>query len=745
MTPAGDRLRARLTYHRTEEIATTRLTHDEDLVLRSVRASGGARVYCEEDAGARQWVLSFDPPLPPTATLTLECWRPASAESLAAAPGPPAAGAAAAVARMPAPGARPAAPDRWLPVIRPAGAERFVGMLGVRRPGDWTGRVAPIPETDPVDDAAFVEAWGPLPEEPLTLCGTSRFTRDFEVVLHTGPAPSRVAVRPAEVIRIEAGRLALTVEADIQDLAGHSPILEAELPRDLRLTDVTGDGLADWAVSADHRLHLTWRRRGPGARRHLRILGWIPLNDDPLRIGPRLHRVRTPWVGWPGAEPGPGSLVVLSNTRASLVGAEGLSPAPAASAAASLATPAAGGGLGGALAAIGQGTSAAAAPARLAFQVDDPSRLGDLSWESRPPRVAVVVQSQLTVHPDFAEWVAVLRYDVAGGALDRINLKVPTAWAARARLRLSGDELQPSAQVVEPSTFWSITPSKPLWGSRRFVLRSTLPLGSGREVAFPEVAPLGWGGVDTYLALVNATGRPLGPVDATGLRPIAQPTAFRDRELTRDAGTPAGTFQVREDQWTMRVPLPRAGTEPPGSRGDAARVALADVLLTVLPDRSTVGRAFYEIEPDGGRLLTVELPHGSSILWSADEPRPVVPLRAGPDVWSIAIERGRPGRVCLVWKTPPTGPSPATADGPARGGDAWSLALPRAGSGPCPTLVTLSMPTGMSLETMPAGFEPATTARLDLRGPIGWPRRSARPSSASTATRRVTASGWSAS
>ena len=88
-----------------------------------------------------------------------------------------------------APDVRPEAVDRHLPVIRPVGAERFTGILGVRRPGDWTGRLGPIPETEPVNDEAFVKAWGSLPEESLTLSGTSRFSRELAALLHTGPAP----------------------------------------------------------------------------------------------------------------------------------------------------------------------------------------------------------------------------------------------------------------------------------------------------------------------------------------------------------------------------------------------------------------------------------------------------------------------------------------------------------------------------------------------------------------------------
>ncbi len=138
-------------------------------------------------------------------------------------------------------------------------------------------------------------------------------------------------------------------------------------------------------------------------------------------------------------------------------------------------------------------------------------------------------------------------------------------------------DLQTTARVVGPSAFWTIVPGRPLWGSHRFVLRSTLPLGADREIAYPEVAPLGWGAVDAYLGIVNATGHPLASPDATGLKPIAYATHFRDREFTRDAGTPAGAFHVAKEVVGLACPVAperhgtgglarRCGARGPGRR-----------------------------------------------------------------------------------------------------------------------------------------------------------------------------------
>ena len=67
--------------------------------------------------------------------------------------------------------------------------------------------------------------------------------------------------------------------------------------------------------------------------------------------------------------------------------------------------------------------------------------LGEIVWDSIPARVSVSIESQLTIHPDSAEWVAVLRYDVVGASLDAIHLKLPVAWAAERRASPRGERI----------------------------------------------------------------------------------------------------------------------------------------------------------------------------------------------------------------------------------------------------------------------------------------------------------------
>lgn len=231
--------------------------------------------------------------------------------------------------------------------------------------------------------------------------------------------------------------------------------------------------------------------------------------------------MRTPWIDWVGAETGTGSLVVSSDSKPVLTGAEGTIPIPPPPV--SLEP----GGL-------------RSAPYRLAYQVDDSSRLGEIRWEPAPPRVTVTIESQMTLYADFAQWVAVVRYDVMGGALDAIHLEIPAAWAAQANLHISGEDFQLTPGVRGPSTVWTIKPRRPLWGSHRLVIRSTLALPADREIVYPELAPLGKeGAFKAYLGIVNATGHPLTWEGSTGLQPIDY--VFQAKEFARDYGTAAGT------------------------------------------------------------------------------------------------------------------------------------------------------------------------------------------------------------
>jgi hypothetical protein len=675
INPAGDRVRARLTYNQADELSVVRLAHEPGLILRSIQVPGSADAFWEENANRDEWTLHLDPPIPAGSTIALDCWRPLGASR-------PEGGKSSTIT------VAQGASVRELPRLQVVGVERYSGTLGVRRPGDWVGRFEPIQNSEPISDESFVKAWGTLPEEPLTLCGTSRFVRDCRGSLRTSPTPTKIQVKPTVQLQIESGRIAMTVEAELIELSGHLRQVEAELPRDIQVIEVTAEGLTDWTISADRHLHLRFDRPIDRPRRRLRIFAWIPLSEEPLKVSSRQRRIRAPWIWSEDMESNTGFLTISSIPKPDVHGLAGLTLITSE------------------LSPVGGTTTAPGH--RLTFRVDDPRKLGEISWESIPPRVNVSIESQVTIHPDTAEWVAVLRYDVIGGALDAIHLEMPADWAAKAELHLSGNEYQLTAETRGPSAFWSITPARPIWGSQRFVLRSTLPLAADREIVHPQIAPRGRGAVDAYLGVVNATGRPLTTENNAGLQPIPYTTRFQAKEFEVDNGARVSAFRVAKESGVLRIPLPRGRSEASHSSPDSARVDFADLMVAVMPDRSGLGRAVYETVPGSGRLLSFELPATSTLLWATVDSTPAIPLRTSLGRWSIPLDDRRQSRIALIWKTAPV-PSQSQSTS-----STWPVALPRAGTGSATTLVAIFTPPDLVIQGSVGGLEPAAMARLEM-------------------------------
>jgi hypothetical protein len=670
--PAGDRVRWRFTFHQSHELSTIRFAHPSGLILRSGKPDAAVDAIWDENAGQDEWTLHVDPPLQPGSTIELDCWMPANVTPEDRGKPPAESGVAGGALRR-------------LPRLQPIGVERYSGSVGVRRPGHWTARFDPIPDTEPISDEFFARSWGGLPAEPLTFCGTSRFVRDSRASLVTAPAPARVLVKPSAQLQLESGRIAMTVEAELSELSGHLWQVEARIPDGLQIVEVTADGLTDWTTTADHGLRLMFDRPVARPRRLLRVLGWIPLAEDPLKTGARHHRIQIPWIDWQGMDEAAGSLTITSISKPELGRSPGLTVISDES----------------------PGAVGTARPRhRLTCRVDDPEKLGELLWESIPARVNVSIESQITIRPDSAEWVAALRYDVVGGALDVIHLKMPAAWAAGAELRLAGGRYQLITETRGPAAFWTITPERPIWGSQRFVLRSTRTLGADREIVYPEISPLGRGSASAYLGVVSATGRPPAIESSGGLEKIAYAARFQARDFAMTAGTPVGAFRVAREPWSLLVRLPRDLAEANRTEDGSARIAFGDMTVVALPDRSSIGRVVYETVAGSGSQLSFELPAGSTPLWAAVDSTSATPLRSSAGSWSVAVDDRRQSRVSLIWKT-----EAVAATSP---GSTWPVVVPRAGTGPATTLLAVYAPPQFAIGALVAGLVRTTKARVEL-------------------------------
>jgi hypothetical protein len=668
--PAGDRLRARLRVQQIQDGAVLRIRHDPRLILRSAQVSNLVNGFWVESVSHDEWTLHAEPPIGPDSEISIDCWMPIAPEHSQHG----ALAAAGSVRRLPA---------RRMPRIKPVGFERYSGVFGVRRPGDWTGRLESLSPAEPAGDESFVRAWGSLPDEPLTLCGAGRFVGECAAALRTGPTPSRVQLKPSVQLSLEPGRIAVTVDAEIVELSGHALELDLSLPESFSIVEVTGDSLTDWRIGRDRQLRLMVDAPAGRPRRTVRIAGWIPVNDDERPSVSQERALKTPWISGADVEFATGFLKISSASRTSLRGASGVTLISSES------SPAVG---------------SMPPRHRYSYQVDDPLRLGQISWQPPAPRVNVAIESQLTLYPDSAEWVAALRYDVSGGALDAIHLRLPASWSDTAEIDFTGGEFRLTKEAAGLNSFWTIIPNHPISGSERFVLRSKSPLPADRELIHPEIAPLGWGAVDAYVGVVNATGRSLSIAKSTGLQSIAYSTKFRTIDFGPGVGTPLGAYRVMSKEWMLQVQLARSS--PPADKDEQSRVALADLVVSAAADASSTGRAIYDLYAGGGRMLSFELPSGSTLLSVTVDGNPTQPLKDSARRWSIILENRRASRVCVIWSRPA---APIQANTRR-----ISLELPRAGVGQSPALLALHLPPQTKIDGELPGLEPAAPPRFEL-------------------------------
>ena len=160
---------------RTARLSTLSFQMDPGLMFRSVEIPGLIDSSWGGTAERPIWTVRMDPPLQENALLLLDLWRPAGPRRAASRVAP----------RM---NDRPANRRGGCPRFEPLGVERYSGLLGLRRPGHWTGRLQQLAGTESLSDESFVKSWGILPDDRLTLAGTTRLVRDGSPSLQTGPA-----------------------------------------------------------------------------------------------------------------------------------------------------------------------------------------------------------------------------------------------------------------------------------------------------------------------------------------------------------------------------------------------------------------------------------------------------------------------------------------------------------------------------------------------------------------------------
>ncbi|WP_406695457.1 hypothetical protein V5E97_30995 [Singulisphaera sp. Ch08] len=654
--PAGDRVRARLTYRRPEGTSVIRLRLDPGLVVRSIAIPGQADAGLIASEQGVEWVAHINPPLPDGASIRLEFWRPHpighETEEL---------------------------PERTLPKIEPLGVETYSGAIGFRRPADWAGRLSGLAGSDPITEEVFVRSWGNLPEEPLTLSGVTRFLRLSSVAVRTGPQPSRLSVQPTVELNLGPGRVEVSLEAKLTQVSGRSYQVEFDVPSELQVSRVEGDGVTDWSRSAG-RIQL--RFDGPAAKqRTVRVLGWLPVPYDPLATGTTRQEVGVPWPRWQNVDMSLGTLGITTPTTFQLETAAGVT----------LSNP--------------DFEDLSLTTVRTTYHVDRPEGLGRLRWEVEPPRVDVQVRSQLTINPDSAEWVAVLRYDVSGGACDSIQLKLPTAWAQSSEVTLAGGSHQLTSESRKERTVLTIRPEQPIWGSQDVTIRSVRSLAQTSTLFFPDLETSVNGTTESDLAIVNASGREFSTEGSPSLQPIEDSSRFQTEEFSPLPGLPTSVFRVKSKGWSLKVDAP-GGTLLARDLGSGlTRTALTELEGVVREDGSILGSMRCLIENRTGPFFSFSLPPGSTPLWVSVGSQHTRPLQAASGRWLIPLEEHDSDELTVVWTSKPNLPRP---------GGGRLIPYPGLDQERIPTFISLRVPTRWDATSQSPALAAVAPDRQDI-------------------------------
>ena len=648
--PVGDLFRLRLTLGDPDGASSIRLALEPGLIVRRHSIPGVVGIRQEGTPERPEWVAHVDPPLPVDVPIEVDLWRPAI----------------------------PGAIDRPWPRIEVPAAGKLSGLLGFRRPSDWSGRLEPPGGVEAASEASFARAWGPLPDDGLTLAGAVRFARSPAFRVATGPVPIRRSVRTKMQVDLGPGRMNVEIDAALTDRRGRSFDLELGLPNDFRIARIGAVGLLDWQKLARDRLRLQFDG-SEAPDRHIRIEGDLPVPADSVMSETRTYQAKIPWPSWSDADSGPGTLVISGPTRFQVDPGEGVAALPPI------------------------GPADPDAVFRSFFRVDRPSGLSPVRWSSLPAKVAVSVKSELTIDPDRLNWATAVTCDVSGGPADSLNWNLPTEWANGATVEIEGLSHR---LVSEPKgakgeiTHWTILPDSPIWGRARLILRASRPLRPGEQFNYPQVAPLsasGRGSVERYdLAILNVSGRPLEVAGSPGLQAI-DASQFRPDDSPSPARSIDRAYHVTGERWALRVRVGREGDDHSAARdGKTARVALARLSASLGVDGETWGLARYDLEPRPGPFLAVRLPEAAEFTWASVDDLIGPALRDGPGRWLIPLGDRRPRRVTLSWHLPAAG-GPTARPAP--------FAFPSTDQAGVPTLISAFAPESVEIITEAGGPE----------------------------------------
>jgi hypothetical protein len=664
---AGDLVRVRWNVRCAGSVSQLRVELSPGAVVRSASLPGLVDARLTPGQSSSIWTARLDPPWTGTQPVQLEVWVPASSSS-------------------------GEGRDRPSPRVTPLDVEGHSGMMGLRRPGTWSGRLDATSGTglEFVGDEVFARAWGAFPEPPATFAGAIRFGSSASassVRAAIGPVAPSASVQTRLALRTRPGRVDVQAELLLTERDGRLRELVLRVPPGLRVDRVQGDGVEVWCRPAPDRLVLRLNGVEAGSRSVL-LSGWQSVPGRPMSRSSGRDRLSVPW-------PRPDGLAesaIQVSVRARRGAQVELSPRAEAPALGPVPGPA------------DPATPAAASDESITHYAWTP-RPDDapmLSWlpesSSIGPNVDVV--SVLTVHPTQVRWRARLVSEGGPGPLPALSFSLPKDWAGPVTVRASGVDATFRQVDLDGQTLFTMVPSRPIWGRVAIDLDATRDWSPLTGLSFPELVPRGPGTATTTFAVANATGGDLVTqgegiaailLDTDLPFPFALPASLRSGyRVTRAGGS-----------LSLRGPGPRPSPE-------MARVLSADLDVRADATRATLGSARVRLLDQPASFLEFLAPRGLEPLAALVDLRPVRPLRARDGRLLIPLDVPHAAVVELTFRTPSQDATSTTVP-PS------PILLPSAGAG-VPHRIEIDRPdlAVASVVSSPDGLQTASAFDLEF-------------------------------
>jgi hypothetical protein len=547
----------------------------------------------------------------------------------------------------------------------------FQGVIALRRPGDWSGRLAVASGSVARDEESFVAAWGRMPDDPLTLAGVTGFRDAVAAEVATGPARPVASMRSAVRAELSEGRVDLAIDTVAP---GHLPNMDLDLPAGFMLEGVDAAGLLGFSHLTKGRLHFEFTPVAGGDRR-VALRGHMLVSPAPALGESRRYTIDVPWPRPVGFAEERGTLTVLSPTRPVVDFGPGVVALP--------------------LSNILGGPHPLSLVQRV-FQVEAPSDLRTIQWPSTAARVGVYLQSRLTVASDRVDLDATIRYEVAGGPLDVVYLRVPTEWAESMQLQLVGGSFTRTVEPRGDLTVWTIRPDRSIWGTARLRLRSTREGALGHTFAFPDIVPLGQGRVDKIVSVERSPGTPIELEGSSGLQAIDRGLIDYGWSDSRGASL-AGAYRVTSDKWSLTVRTLGEGRGP--LSGDRALVREVESMASLAPDGAAMVESRLTVQARLGTSLHFRLSPSARVLGVVSGGRSLPALSTGLGAWSIPFDSIGLVEVVVLWTDR------------AGGADALgSLTLPQLDQAEVPSLLSIVAPSSFVGRAARGDLEPVGPA-----------------------------------